>query len=993
MAVLPLKIASLIFMLLLTEPATQTGLQKITLNSLLGFVNIYDCKPIPNSHDYMIGGYTNTKNFAMITLDSSSSLDKNFLIPSFTNKISRMIAIQPGILFLVGNYGARKVDSANGNLLGSISALHNVKSNALALLQNTDFLISAGYDDQLYRQYKASDLTKIGGDTNLGVFKCRILYQRGLSPIILYSSSPGSSVRSIDYTNRNINSNVITETSTDSITKIMQGRKKNEIIFSGTEAQVIEGNDVNGQSIYVHKLSSTSSSIYEFYLVSGGDVLAAAISSAKKINFYDLGLKTKFTYQISSSGMIISFCYDDSKTLFSVYNNDMMDVFQYVQDVVCSDSNCVRCGFKDNYCLECGPGWIRESGICVQNCPQNKYHNIFSGICEHNPCATDNIFFDGNCYLCASPSIFDERDATCYSTCQDRDPKCWNCKAGTVECNNCVDGYEFDASGICKEKIIPQNSPEDSNEKSKEEKNDNKESYRNLFRVIANSILFSTIINSFFYPNSRSSSLKLIQLFQYYTILEREYNTLTLWTLEVFEGNLFDHLFSFLEDKERYKDKRRDKVAAKLPLSYIKASESQLVYFGILFSLGIFFLCVRLKFFSKEKEKKTEVDKNVDQENKGSDSFNFLEKFDSGWFFILFYDFMIESVIAATQNLFFGYENTLGMVFGFLALLVYFLGICRTILDLHKGKECLYINKELHKDFQKNSKLKYLKVAFLSSDFVKSMGVILLRGRLKLQLMVLIISQFAPVILWISSWKLFILENKVESLFLFSREYLNLMTFIQAIESDDLFLTLLYLQILLSIIETLYGLINICDSCFKEKEPKKNDKSSSNKQKELVDQNEIISSKRNILKKKDAVNELVPSKNNLPNEQELQIGLVLNQDNIQKEEKLKNELLLNQKIQIDEKGLQNELDLSKSEEKTPMTINKSKIKVVFNKKYLNSSQNQANDSNSQKKKIYQTKKNSPRKKNSPKKNQVMNNDIRNNLRRNDNSKKVSLNLK
>lgn len=160
------------------------------------------------------------------------------------------------------------------------------------------------------------------------------------------------------------------------------------------------------------------------------------------------------------------------------------------------------------------------------------------------------------------------------------------------------------------------------------------------------------------------------------------------------------------------------------------------------------------------------------------------------------------------------------MVFGLFTVLVYFGGIFKTVFQLYKGKKCLYINKELKKEFQTCSRLRYLKIAFLTSDFFKSLGIVLLRGRLELQLTVLIALQFMPMFLWISSWKLFILESKMESLFLFCRELFNLVTFIQAIESNNLFLALLYFQIILALVQTLYSLIDFIFNCFKKKESK-----------------------------------------------------------------------------------------------------------------------------------------------------------------------------
>lgn len=699
MAKSPHRIIRLTFLFLLVSVKTQTGLQKSILNSALGFTNIYDCNQIPNSEQYMLAGYTSSKNFAVITISSSSAVDKNFLISGFSSRVSRLIDIEPGVLFMVGSNGARKVNSSDGSLIKSISAMSSVKINAVTLIHNTDFLVLVGYSDKLYRQYKTSDLSKIGIDTNVGVERARILLQRGFSPILLYSCSPGSSVSSIDYTNRSINPSVLTASSTDSIMKIIQGRKKNEILFSGTDSQVIEGNDITGQLIGVHTLLASTSSIFEIHLISGGDILVAGVSSAYKVLFYDLKQNLKLSYVINSSDRTFTFCHNDSKTLFSVYNNDKMDIYQYVQDVACTDSNCVKCGFRDEYCLECGTGWIREGGNCVKNCPQDKYYNTFSKICEQTPCAADHVFFGGNCYLCPSPKIFDERDSTCYSNCQDRDPKCGNCKAGTVECKDCVSGYEFDAAGVCKkippitpppseanpppnpnpptndpspkkEDQSPKNEelPEDPEKKIKP-KNDNKKeteemeviglpvsvkAYKSSFGATSTSLFSATAFTSFSSPNSRSSSLRLIQIFQYYSLLEREYNFPTQLTLEAFEGNLFDQLnISFLEEKERYKDNREDKVAAKVPLSYIKASEGQLVSLGINLLIGIVFWLVRLKYFIKVEPKKR-LGENKSIAKKTNTCLKILEMFDSGWFFVLFYDFMIEFVIAATQNIFFG---------------------------------------------------------------------------------------------------------------------------------------------------------------------------------------------------------------------------------------------------------------------------------------------------------------------------------------------------
>lgn len=182
-------------------------------------------------------------------------------------------------------------------------------------------------------------------------------------------------------------------------------------------------------------------------------------------------------------------------------------------------------------------------------------------------------------------------------------------------------------------------------------------------------------------------------------------------------------------------------------------------------------------------------------------------EFEFGSFYQIPLNFLIELSLFATKNLFYSPKYYIGAAFSFFTLfwfvLVIFFNFFYLLFSKEKKFEFLE-TIELKENLKNHKTLKFLGLAFLTSDFIKSVSIVLLRGRREWQVAFLSISNFLPVLFWLSSFKIYILKSKFDSVVKLIQEILITASFLCTLFKFPILLVLLIFQILLLIVNFFY---------------------------------------------------------------------------------------------------------------------------------------------------------------------------------------------
>lgn len=346
-----------------------------------------------------------------------------------------------------------------------------------------------------YHVYNLVTLQKLHSSTNLIPLFVESAFYKEKTDFLIFGDDADNSPIFMDYTTKAITKGALLPANAPGgVCWFINGRTTASFIFSGKKKSIYEGDNQNLNILDEFPVFASDLKIHKMELVGEGDVIMIASGVNKKIVFYDLSTKNLLTGVINSNEEIVSFCYDQKDSLIGVYEsiNDKIEMYQYDAPggLICADPDCDRCGFKNNYCLECKNGKILEKGICVLNCEETRKPNIFLNLCTLYYCRAGEFNYQGGCVSCPVNKILDTGDGICY-TCEEKNPFCASCKGGSFVCEVCENGYELNVGGgnVCEEEQSggpspPPGPPQEPGNGSQEEQEPKKEKKKKMKKKI-----------------------------------------------------------------------------------------------------------------------------------------------------------------------------------------------------------------------------------------------------------------------------------------------------------------------------------------------------------------------------------------------------------------------------------------------------------------------------------------------------------------------------
>lgn len=590
---------------------------------------------------------------------------------------------------------------------------------------------------------------------------------------------------------------------------MIMGPKKETILYGGNNGYIFLANTTSLRAIEDHNLGYTSGNPNNKFAIEnffpGGQLLVIKGPLFKKLMIYDL--KTKlFIKEFSTNGAI---CTDLENSRISKFLNEILYFYEIESQYSCSNPNCLRCDYSPDICQACKNPKISFNYSCIDECPPGFQPDLKKGACVINPClenqilkkdntcgcqegeeikmqvcvcvnkiccAKNEFFKNGQCNLCKKNSIFSEKKNKCLN-CQEAVSNCKSCEPLTLGCKNCEKGYELKNNGKC----ILQAS------------NLVKEVTEKFISVLAktNKIIIYTI--GFVNSEIKKNSLRLYQAIKFLTLFERNYDKLTTKLINIFLDSFYTSIdYRVFAPKEESIDNRKDKVSENMDQNFFRNTDSnlQLALVNIVFSI----LMILTKNIYKGK----------------ITVFNsFLSIYNIALIVDILSQLAIEFLIAASIGLFYPQEsNTKNILASLLTILFYFVIIIIILIIVYYypaekvGELIFYRISDVKPHYKYKKRNILFTINWMAIYSLQSFFVIIFRGNIIFQGLLLSGLQLIPLIIWCSNKTIFIFESKTKTIIEFVKETIAFLIFLSSIFQhfylDKFMFILIIVQILLS---------------------------------------------------------------------------------------------------------------------------------------------------------------------------------------------------
>ena len=536
--------------------------------------------------------------------------------------------------------------------------------------------------------------------------------------------------------------------------------------------------------------------------------------------------------------------------------------------------NCFSCGYMDNYCFECEPGWIVENGNCVRECSEGYYHHKKHRTCYSDRCPGDRTYNpERNACICPSGMLYNKERDEC-TTCQKIHPFCSKCKSGTFICEACLDEEkilsddglsceypkeieelntkclkEKPGTKICLKCAFPYTL--NNNQKCvfcKEEApncelcsgyrcikcaedhslNSTSKCHPNNIKKTGNVFFgFFTFTSSIFSQFSLSSAFKLVQSFRFLKMGERRYPLYIqklIDTLSQPQAAFFGTSLISLPPRDR--DLKLDNVSAELYEDFLDSADGDFQTLLILIILGLILAGIHSVFAKDGYINKIYIEQTKKKKN------NILEKIFkrnfTNIFSVVFY-MSVNFILPSLQNIFYASSNSIGKILG-MGVVLFYLGFAQAWILFPNWKIFQGFHDFLRDDL-KQTNLIYLFPVNILADFLKCCFGLFFRGFHRGQFLGLIIAHLLPLIYWGSICRFFIFKEKWVSIMIIARESVTILNYFFGLWdkkfTNFMFYVCLILQILIFLVYLIFALVMIVKSFIEAKNlskisPKKN---------------------------------------------------------------------------------------------------------------------------------------------------------------------------
>lgn len=432
------------------------------------------CEMNPTTRQFWVIGDQRTEKIFSFFITNSPSINSEFS-PTQPNEINRIKTIDSDYILIAGNKGIKlKLASDLENDVGlppiklstnSISSIVHIKGTEIICCNIEDFRT-------LYK-FLYTSMNEIGNFNDNGMPVGLNEVYHHLNSNFLYLAGDEAYISSVDYSNLQFVK--IVWVAPSSMKAIGKGVKKDEIWYITNTSFYI--GDLKTQQQQESYINIVTGKIRKFDTVSETDLVFLWDKNTPRLycfKFVRGGGSTNLVWsydgQHYNSESSLAFCFD-KKTNYIILNKQL--TIEIITDpgtgLDCSlDPNCLKCGYVDNFCIECKAGFKIKSGKCEERCGEGFFYNKNENLCKESPCISPKIF-DGVsfCQTCTSNQFADEGSNSCVdceiryvagcSTCDHL--KCLGCSARykyNVGLNNCKKCLEFstkinDTTCLCKE--------------------------------------------------------------------------------------------------------------------------------------------------------------------------------------------------------------------------------------------------------------------------------------------------------------------------------------------------------------------------------------------------------------------------------------------------------------------------------------------------------------------------------------------------------------
>ena len=748
-----------------------------------------------------------TDNIFEVTVISST--------PSFNIKINlaslpfnhggfKLIDKQKVLIYQRG-IGIVSIDT--GNLLMYDKSTTSEYFYDLVIIKNTEFALTSYFFERSIRKFSIYDLSvRESGSIKWFRYVYRIKHPK-FEPFILFTRSGSDEFHMFDFTTMQHVSR--TEIDISSIQDCEFHHNRRTILATGGNSKNIQEYDYVEQEKMDSVVLNNAQRLFKIEWLKSTPLFVVAdswwvmlVNWDNRIFWRDGDAETKDHCFNSRNSLFAGSYWSGGNPYFAVWSID--------QTGTCSDINCVECSWVNDICMKCNTGYVLEMGTCVEECSEGLYLDSEANSCFLDNCPLNKKFdFEKDLCLCPRGTVFDEVTQNCI-TCQEKTPKCGECKSGTLECiscigdselvgNECVANKTIDCQEkmprceICKEGKLecekcqfPYFMNED---KSKclhckeiykeceicdskgckkcmdelimiKDQGCQKNSIKSIISIPYKAVF---MIGALFSPSSSKFALMLSQNFRFFRMAEREYPKVTQSILHSVKGppSIIWTKFRIFANKEKQRDDLLDKVTFEIPIKVHDDVDHSLQF---CFQLMIINLLALIIYSSIKKEGR--LNKLTIGESYAVTNKSILKIFNrkSHHFYSIFFSMTINFILPSFQNIFYG-DDTTGIYISLFFIILYIIGIEIEIIysSCSNSTSTIYQNPQI-----KN--IVYLNRIFVIVDILKLSFCLFLRGDHYGQYIGLFISQMILLLFWAYGKKFFIFENKLKSVNLLIRE-------------------------------------------------------------------------------------------------------------------------------------------------------------------------------------------------------------------------------
>lgn len=807
----------LIFLSKLIEAQTYISTIQPIRELTISYQEINSISRVFNSGvQYAVGGHHSNSGTSYITklnLRTENLISTGTISGIFEYQPTRIHLLLNSRCFITGKSASGLFECNTGALIQNYNQGDNIQSSAVVPHTNYLFYLYSDITELHLIDFTTQTRT-ISTESNIPLQASGNLHRKG-SPYYILGGNEKYPNR-LDYTTLKIDNYILTELNTYPnslvppnspigfyfqpwVFKIDEGFSKETILWSSSRGYIYEGNDISGEAIGDHQVGQynigrfekirgsffiiylevmilNSKVTFPFYQEGNGSL--GIFNCEKSENVYRKELTKRNSLSLVIDQLSLKIGYNFVRFNSTFISNPSYRILSvpetnskiYISDIVktnfgdpnCQTQSCNKCALFKNFCIDCKDYKRAEKGNCVFECGKDRFYNLELNECLISSCPESYHMEDGECVaLCSSERWLE--DQSCLKECTEKRVKDKK-RTCPVKCGE--GGVLNTETRICE---------------YKENQTKNGWDLPDIVRTTALTASWMGAVSSFLNKNLRENSFRLFQLFEFYELLEKDYNPFAKKILTVFgEVGINPINIRIFWDKNERDDGKDDKVNEKLDKNFLRNCDQTLQLFLILNLTSILFFFTKKVYFKKEKI-------NLDDENitsgKGfakSSTIIFLKKFNTIWVIQILFDFLVDFCIAANQNLVYGINYLYGLFISAFFLLKYFLILFLGILKMKKWDFLDFWTANLKPEISKSKIGRYIDFVFDFSNFFKCLFVIIFRGNIKFQTISILMLQILPFVFWFSTFKFFIYQNKLFTIYKGLREILAFICFFMA---------------------------------------------------------------------------------------------------------------------------------------------------------------------------------------------------------------------